>query len=78
VGIFTDYAETMEKLYAAARRRSLKLMHSAGPGPDHEQADRYGIPVPVSLRMEEPCNSTAPRTTRAPGAWEFSAITLHR
>ncbi|HYN12052.1 MAG TPA: hypothetical protein VET51_05310 [Burkholderiales bacterium] len=37
VGIFTDYADTMEKLYAAARRRSLKLMPSAGAGPDCEQ-----------------------------------------
>jgi hypothetical protein len=39
VGIFTDYADTMEKLYAAARRRSPKLETSEGSGSDHEQKE---------------------------------------
>jgi hypothetical protein len=36
VGVFTDYAVTMNRLYVAGRRRALRLKR-AGYGPDHEQ-----------------------------------------
>jgi hypothetical protein len=36
VGVFTDYAASMNRLYAAGRRRALKLKRAAF-APDHEQ-----------------------------------------
>ena len=36
VGVFSDYAATMNRLYVAGRRRALRLKR-AGYAPDHQQ-----------------------------------------
>ncbi len=53
VGIFTDYAETMEKLYAAARRRSLKLTSGSGSGSDPKEDAEQGWDAEGGAALKE-------------------------
>ena len=54
MAVFTHYAATMEKLYVAARRRSLKLTSGSGSGSDPKEDAEQGWDAEGDAALKEP------------------------